>query len=239
MKHLTNIRMLGLAACVAILAPSAAMAQIQTYYRAGVWDAFSGRNDKGGAVCGVGNTNPSDNRRLSIRFDIGATDTVLSASKPDWSAPDGRQITVVMQIGLNTPWIQQGTGHGKSISWVLDRAAIQPFDQQFRSASSMTLTFPDGNEPPWSIPLNGSSAISATFARCIQDLTRQVQAAQAAGATAPPPAQQGATQPFTPGNANAQQPADDMAPAAQPSDNRPAGATQPDGTQPNATQPAH
>jgi len=242
MKHLPTLKTLGLAACVAVLAPSAAMAQIQTYYRAGVWDAFSGRNDKGGAVCGIGNTNPSDNRRMSIRFDIGGTDTVLSVSKPDWAVPDGRQVTVVMQIGLNTPWIQQGSGHGKNISWALDRNAMQPFDQQFRGASSMTLTFPDGNEPPWTVPLIGSSAISATFARCISDLTAQVQAAQAAGtSTAAPAPQQGATQPFTQGGSNPPPPADNTAPAADstapaaaPSDNQPAG-----GTDPNATQPAH
>lgn len=248
MKYLPDLKTLGFTALVGILAPTAAMAQIQTYYRAGTWDAFSGRNDKGGPVCGIGNTNPSDNRRLSIRFDIGATDTVVAASKPDWSIPDGTTVTVVMQIGLNTPWTVQGAGQGHTISWALDKAGMQPFDQQFRSASSMTLTFPDGNEPPWSVPLIGSSAISATFGRCIRDLTSQVQAAQAAqtaGANTAPVAQ-GATQPFSPSAAGTQQPAD--APAAgtqQPADNQPpAGGTQPNptqssATQPNATQPAH
>jgi hypothetical protein len=253
-KHLLhlqtiNLKTVGLAAFAALMVPTAAMAQIQTYYRSGVWDAFSGRNDKGGAVCGIGNTNPSDNRRVSIRFDIGDTDTIISASKPDWSIPDGTTVTVVTQIGLNTPWTQQGTGHGHSISWSLDRNATQPFDQQFRSASLMTLTFPDGNEPPWSVPLIGSSAISATFARCIRDLTSQVQAAQAAGVKTPPAAQ-GPTQPFAPAASGAQTPADAQTPAGQPADNQPAAGTtqpnaaqpnaaQPNATQPNAAQPAH
>ena len=133
MKHFADLAALAIA-----LTPAAAMAQIQTYYHAGAWDAFSGRNDKGGAVCGVGNTNPTDNRRLSIRFDIGGTDTVFSASKPDWSIPDNTQITVVMQIGLNTPWTMQATGHDHSIDWTMDPNAMQTFDQQFRGASSMT-----------------------------------------------------------------------------------------------------
>jgi len=239
MKHRSNPKTLAMAALAAMLAPTAAMAQIQTYYRSGTWDAFSGRNDKGGAVCGVANTNPSDNRRMSIRFDIGASNTVLSASKPDWAIPDGTKITVVMQVGLNTPWTRSATGHGHDIDWVLDPAAMQSFDQQFRSASSMTLTFPDGNEPPWTVPLIGSSAISATFGRCITDLTRQVQAAQAAGATKPAATQTpGATQPFSAPATGTQSPSGTAVPAAKTSDSQPT-AAQPTGTQPSGTTQPH
>jgi len=209
-------------------APAAGNAQIQTYYHAGAWDAFSGRNDKAGAVCGIGNTNPADNRRLSIRFDIGGTDSIFSASKPDWSIPDNTPIRVVMQVGLNTPWTRQATGHGHSIDWPMDRAAIESFDQQFRDAPSMTLTFPDGNEPPWTVSLAGSSAISDAFDRCVRDLTREVQALQQPGSSAPPlpGAAPGATQPFSP------------AAGAPPAEPAPPGPP-PNGSQPNPAQPAH
>ena len=218
----------GLAfAAVSLLAPTGASAQIRSYYRAGVWDAFSGRNDKGGAVCGVGNTNPVDNRRLSIRREIDSTGSIFSVSKPGWSIPDNTRVAVVMQIGLNTPWTEQAIGHGQTIEWPLDRGLAQPFDQQFRSSSSMTLTFPDGNEPPWTIPLTGSSAISDTFGRCVSDLARQVQAEQAA--VNPDPAAQSqapaATQPFAPPT------------GGPPVDAPPAGLASP--TQPVGTQPAH
>ncbi|HEY0183978.1 MAG TPA: hypothetical protein VGC09_14315 [Rhodopila sp.] len=197
-----HLRMLAVAAIAVpalasgIVLSEPAKAEMRTYYHVGAWDAFSGRNDQGGAVCGVGNTNPADNRRLSIRFDIGGTETVFSASKPEWSIPDNTRIRVVMQVGLNTPWTEQATGHGHEIEWPMDRMAFQSFDAQFRGATSMTLTFPDGNEPPWTVPLTGSSAISDTFGRCVRDLTRQV---QSSGPAAPPPqaAPQSATQPFS------------------------------------------
>jgi hypothetical protein len=96
MKHLSRLALLTIA-----LVPTAALAQIQTYYHAGAWDAFSGRTDSGGAVCGIGTTAAPDNRRLAMHFDIGGTDTVFSASKPDWSIPANTHVTVVMQIGLN------------------------------------------------------------------------------------------------------------------------------------------
>jgi hypothetical protein len=187
---------INLATLIVALAPSATMAQVQTYYHAGAWDAFSGRNEKGGAVCGIGNTNPTDNRRVEITFDIGSPDTTFSASKPDWNVPDNQRVSVVMQVGLNTPWTEQGTGHEHAIDWTLDGGAMEVFDQQFRGASSMTMTFPDGNEPPWVVSLSGSSAISATFQRCVHDLTEQVEASQPPAGQAPAPP--GATQPFTP-----------------------------------------
>jgi hypothetical protein len=193
MKHLARLTALALA-----IGPAAALAQVQTYYHAGAWDAFSGRSETGGAICGVGNTNAVTNGRLAIRFEIGGADTVLSASKPEWSVPANTRVTVVMQVGLNTPWTLQANGQERSIDWRLDRNAMQVFDRQFRNAASMTLTFPDGNEPPWTVSLAGSSVISDTFGRCIRDLTRQVQ-------SAPPPSSptSSATQPFSPAPASA------------------------------------
>jgi hypothetical protein len=189
-------RVCGLAALMITVLPATGMAQLQTYYHTGAWDAFSGKNSQGRAVCGMGYTNPADNRRLSLRFEIGGTETIFSASKPNWSIPDNTRITVVMQVGLTTPWTQPATGSGHTIEWALDRAGIQSFDRQFRSASSMTVTFPDGNEPPWTVSLAGSTAISDTLGRCVRDLTRQVQAAQPPPNA--PPVGSGATQPFGP-----------------------------------------
>jgi hypothetical protein len=218
MNHLAR-----LAASVIALTPVTALAQMQTYYRAGAWDAFSGRSDTGGAVCGVGTTNPTDNQRLSIRFDIGGPDTIFSAGKPDWSIPADTHMTVVMQVGLNTPWTMRAVGHDHSIEWTLDPNAVQVFDRQFRGSPSMTLTFPDGNEPPWSLSLAGSSAISDTFTRCIRDLTQQVQAAQSQGRPQPAngtPPPQSPTQPF--GAPASPPPGQPAAPASPPDASPPA-----------------
>ena len=75
---------------------------------------------------------------------------------------------------------------------------MQTFDQQFRAAGSMTLSFPSGNEPPWTMGLTGSMAISNAFGRCVTDLTAQQGAAHPAAAPAAPtqPYGQTPTQPF-------------------------------------------
>lgn len=184
-----------LAALMIAVAPAAARAQMQAYYHAGAWDAISGRSETGGPVCGVSTSAASNTQHFSISFEIGGNQTKFSASKPDWSIPGDTHVTVVMQVGLNVPWTLQAIGRDHSIDWTLDPNAIQTFDRQFRGASSMTLTFPDGNEPPWALSLAGSTAISDTFGRCVRDLTRQVQTNPPPAISAPPP--QAGTQPFS------------------------------------------
>jgi hypothetical protein len=176
-----------------ILCTGAASAAMTVYYHAGGWDAFSGQGDDGKPVCGVGITNPADNRSFSLRFQIGGDTMTFQAKKPTWNIPEGTQLPVVMQIGLETPWNLQGVGNGQVIEWALDRSTVETFDAQFRRANSMTLTYPSGNEAPWTIGLNGSTAISNTFGRCITDMTQR---AQAPAQAATPPADQGPTQPF-------------------------------------------
>lgn len=187
MSHLPRLAGLALA-----LLPAAALAQIKPYYHNGAWEAFSGKTDTGSAVCGVDSI--GDDRKLAISFTIGGTETVFTTSKPNWSIPDGTKIPVVIQIGLNTPWSFSGTGHGTDIDWSLDADAAANFRQQFRNATSLTVTFPTGSEPPWTLSLAGSTAISDTFDRCVHDLTLQVRS------QTPPPAAAPAapTQPFAP-----------------------------------------
>ena len=122
-------------------------------------DAFSGPGADGKPVCGIGSTNPVDNRSFSLRFAIGGDSVAFQAKKPNWSIPAGAQLPVVVQIGLDTPWNLQGTGNGQVVEWSLDRIAVQTFDavppRRYHDVS-----FPSGNEPPWTVGLNGSIAIS-------------------------------------------------------------------------------
>jgi hypothetical protein len=201
-----QLRMSLAAAAITILCGGTAVAQMRTYYHVGSWDAFSGLDPSGKEVCGVGSTNPLDNRSFSIRFTVSGNDVLFEVKKPNWNIPSDTQLPVVMQIGLNTPWNVRGGGDGQLIEWTMDRNSMQAFDQQFRGATSMTLSFPNGNEPPWTIALNGSMAISNAFGRCVTDMSARQAASQPA---APPPVTQpygqGPTQPFAPTQAPAGQ----------------------------------
>jgi hypothetical protein len=166
-------------------------ADMTVYYHVGSWDAFSGPAIDGRMVCGVGSTNPGDNRSFSLRFTIGGDTVLVQAKKPSWTIPAGTYLPVVVQVGLGTPWTFQGAGDGQVVAWSLDRQAIRTFDAQFRLANSMTVSFPSGSEPPWTIGLKGSTAISNAFGRCVTDLTERAQSQPSAGTAAP-------TQPYSP-----------------------------------------
>jgi hypothetical protein len=162
-------------------------AKVSVYYHVGSWDAFTGTADDGKPVCGIGSTNPVDSRSLSIRLEIGNDTLQFQARKPTWKIPADTPIPVVVQIGFEPPWNMRGTGDGQMVQWMLDSDSMRTFDVQFRRASSMTLNFPAGSEPPWTVGLNGSTAVSNAFGRCVRDLAQPKQ-------TQPAPA--GPTQPF-------------------------------------------
>lgn len=178
---------------IAVLAilnlPAARAHDITIYFHAGSWDAFSGHTDHGQDFCGIGTTNQTDWRGFSIRFTIGGDAVEFVASKPNWSIPAGIHMTVMMQVGTDPPWTEQAEGNGHRLHWSMDQTAVQLFDAQFRRGATMTLSFPDGNEPMWTLSLGGSTAVDNTFGRCITDLTQRGQ--ERAPANGPPP-----TQPF-------------------------------------------
>lgn len=195
------------ATVITALCGGSASADMRVYYHQGSWDAFSGRDATGKDVCGAGSTNPVDNRSFSLRFEVGSELVSFTAKKPSWNIPADTDIPVVMQLGLDAPWNVQARGNGQIVQWTMDRNAIQTFDEQFRRGSSMTLSFPNGNEPPWTIGLNGSTAVSNAFGRCVTTMTQQ-QTQQAPMASTGQPS--GATQPFgaTPSQPFAATPAD-------------------------------
>jgi hypothetical protein len=180
-----------------------ARADMVVYYRAHGWDAFSGPDETGKQVCGIGMTSKADKRSLSLRLQIGSDIVTFRAKKAEWNIPAGTLLSVVLQIGLDTPWNLQGVGEGPVVEWSLDRNTVQTFDVQFRHGKSMTVTFPSGSEAPWTIALRGSTAISRAFDRCIT-VTTQREARQSQQPQPAEPPGTATTQPY--GDAPARQP---------------------------------
>jgi hypothetical protein len=182
------------------------------YYHAGAWHAFTDKDDQGAAVCGIATENQADGRNLTLTYTIGGSDLTFTAAKPSWNIPEGTILEADMQIDRNEAWQAQGEGHGSTVGWVVSAFEIRNFNTQLRNGATMTLTFPSGNEPPWSLSLRGSTAASATLWRCVQDLTDRAKVAGPASnapasnaptsnAPATQPAGQAPTQPFAPPSA--------------------------------------
>ena len=118
----------------------------------------------------------------------------FQAKKPTWNIPAGTQLPVVVQIGLDTPWNLQGAGNGQVVEWSLDRER----DPDLRCPVPPRRVDDDdlssGNEPPWTVALNGSTAISNAFGRCVTDMTTR---ARRSRSPQPAPVPSGPTQPFS------------------------------------------
>lgn len=149
----------------------AATADPVVYYHAGAWHAFTNKNASGQDVCGIATQNTADGRSLTLTYTIGGTQLHFEASKPTWNVPEGVQVEFNLQIDQNQPWPGQAIGHGPHISWDLDADSIRQFDSQFRGGSTLTLSFPQGNEPPWNLSLAGSTPNASTLWRCVHDLS--------------------------------------------------------------------
>lgn len=213
------LRRAAFAAVAASLAASPATADTRVYYHAGVWDVFSGQDDNGRPVCGVGHRNAADGRTFSMRYEIGGDALIFKATKPAWNIPSATQLPVAIQIDADQSWQAQALGNGQGVEWALDRSAALTFDAQFRHGVAMTISFPSGSEPPWVIPLRGSTAASNAMGVCITDLRQRAGPqgpTQPYGAAAPvtPAPAQGPTQPF--GAAPPVQPQSAPPPATQP-----------------------
>jgi hypothetical protein len=201
-----------MAIVAALTVTPGARADTTIYYHAGSWDAFEATGTGGQPICGIGSHNLADGSSLSLRFQLSGSDVTFTASKPGWQIPDGTALPVVMQVGLSEPWTEQAIGNGDRVEWTLGTSAMQTFDAQFRAASSMTLTFPGGTEPPWVIGLRGSTAISNAMGRCITDLRQRANTAASPQSTtqpfgAAPSASPAAAAPAAPATAPAAPPA--------------------------------
>ncbi len=199
---------------ITLLGTAPGRADPTVYYHAGSWHAFTDKTAQGSAVCGIGTQNLADGRTLSLTYMIGGSDLTLHAVKPNWTIPDGTALGASVQIDLNPPWTAQAVGHGTTAEWAIGAAMIRSFDAQFRSGHTMTITFPSGNEAPWTLSLSGSTAASATLWRCVQELSDRARVTSPAS-NAPPPTQplgQAPTQPYTPAPPQTQAPASATAP---------------------------
>lgn len=190
-------RTLALAIPLALALATPAAAAPNVYAHAGNWHAFTDKNAAGKDVCGIGTTNPTDQRDLSMTYAIGGDTLTLRASKPSWQVPAGTHLNVTMQVNGQAPWPAEAVGDGTAVTWAIGAASIRDFDTLFRQGRTLTISFPAGNEPPWVLPLAGSTAASQALWRCVQD-TRERDHAVSPAANAPPP-----TQPFTPAPASA------------------------------------
>jgi hypothetical protein len=201
------IRGLLLAAGVAAALAAPANAEVSDTGVFGYWTTFAGVANDGKPVCGM-STDWSVGGQTTGRFMIkyfGQHEIVVHIARVGWQVPYGQPVPVQIQIDQAPAMkaIARGAeeGQGGLLEFTIEdtdvwavtgKPAIEEFVNLLSSGRQITVSFPEGSEPPWVGQLAGSTAALRSLDACVITMN-------AASKTAPRTAQApGTTQPFTP-----------------------------------------
>ncbi len=166
-------------------------AQIILLGRYGGWEAFGGKADGGGDVCGA-SSEGSEGRSFNVKWYAGTRYLAIQIFKAGWQIPTGTPVDVILQFDTAAPWSAKALpfNGGKALQLEVRLAQVDTFINEIRYAVRMTVTFPDGSEAPWIGSMVGSDLAMQAMVGCIRTVS---------GSGAPqtqPFAQPQPTQPF-------------------------------------------
>ncbi|HZT88398.1 MAG TPA: hypothetical protein VFA12_10545 [Stellaceae bacterium] len=148
----------------------AAQAATTTIARAGLWDAFGGTSNNGTRVCGV-STSWTDNREFLLKYYRGDNTFTVQLVSPHWSVNSGDKYRVAMQIDANASWsglaVGAHVGNSGMLQFEINRNQLSRFIEQFRHGDILYLSFPGTGARDWTASLEGTNAVTTSFANCI------------------------------------------------------------------------
>jgi hypothetical protein len=107
---------------------------------------------------------------------IRSTGAFVHISKTSWTLPKGGIAAVILTINT-TPWTAiakdigaKGALAGKALFWSLKPDEATEFIDALRTAGTMTVHFPQGSEPAWSLNTNGIGEATEAFSQCMARL---------------------------------------------------------------------
>jgi hypothetical protein len=201
------IRGLLLATGVAAALAAPANAEVSGTGVFGYWTTFAGVANDGKPVCGMRtdwSVGGQTTGRLMLKY-FGQPEIVVHIARVGWQVPYGQPVPVQIQIdqapAMNVVARSGQEGGGDLLEFTIKETDVWPVTGKpavgelvalLSSGRQITISFPDGNEPPWVGQLAGSTAALHSFVACGTTM-------DAARKGAPGPARApGTTQPFTP-----------------------------------------
>jgi hypothetical protein len=109
---------------------------------------------------------------------------LFELTKTSWNIPLNTDVPISLQFDSNAPLV--GTAKGRPDSVLGGHLFYTIIDDKefldaFASAKQMTLSFPQGNEPPWTIDMTGSREATTAFAKCMTTIPAATQPFTSAG----------------------------------------------------------
>ncbi len=196
------MRRLLLAAGVMAALAGPAGAEVSDTGVFGYWSTFAGAATDGKPGCGMSTdwgVRGQTTGRFLIKY-FGQDEILVHIGRVGWQVPYGQPVMVHIQIDQAPVIKALSHGTGERQGWSLleltikrddvwaatGKNAIEEFVALLSAGRQITVSFPDGSEPPWIGQLAGSRAALQSFFACGTTI-------DAANKGAP-----GATQPFSP-----------------------------------------
>lgn len=179
MKRQNSVRGWRLRAgvAIAILAGTvAAKAASVPLYRSGFWTVeYTASNDNGSPMC-ILSDDLGPSAYFALKFQLAPQPALFGElGKMSWRIPKSRAISMEFQIDNDPPFNVSATGDGISLQWLGVGDGMRRFVREFKDGESMVVAFPDGDEPRWTISLDGSYKAADAFAACIANMPNTTQ----------------------------------------------------------------
>lgn len=172
------------------LSDTPARAQVLTLGSWGSWAAFGGAQPDGQRICGIAVR--ADDRALHILYRAGQRDLRIELTKRSWQIPQRVPVALNLRAGGEATPSLAGEGLPRSGREPPMLVVAMPYDasarfwQGLRTGSTLQVRFATGNERPWTLPAEASTAAVDALEGCLRRM----------GAPTAPVEDQAATRPF-------------------------------------------
>ena len=164
-------RSLLAASAMLLMATTAQATQVQR----GAWTIYDSPGNAGRPICGVYVT--GDYRRsLHIKYVLGDEHLTIMMFKPSWRFPtEGVALPLTVWFDSKPYSTDDARGvhfpdSGAAVVTTVPNKLLTEFLNQFSEAKQMAVKFDSGNEPPWTVNMNGSREAATLFKGCIYTL---------------------------------------------------------------------
>ncbi len=157
-------------AAVCALAPRLAVAEVTTFAKAGVWEAFGGSVDTGGLVCGV--STEGDGKFIGVKFFKGTQTLTIQLANTGWKARSGAVVAVTMRFDQQAAWKADAKafkldGGGAGLEFEIDEDQLDTWVDEFRDSERLIVGFPNDNVDDWVASLRGTAAVADAMIGCL------------------------------------------------------------------------
>ena len=171
-----KLRTIGVAAALAFVAASAALAETKIIATSGDWNAFGGTTNQKPpvGVCGV--SRETDTQYFGLKLFAGEDTFTIQMGTRRWAAiAEKQRIEVTMRIDSQPLWRATGTTFrfadgDMGIEYDIKKEEVGKFMAEFRGGTRIHITFANPGMPPWDLSLTGTAALSDAFMGCTRRL---------------------------------------------------------------------